>query len=347
MERRVLGAQRTLSEAVSKRNDNMQEMILKIAKNDGPFTLKQLEDSLSFLANKNSNYLKVGEQEIHILADELLNNSIRSVLVYDQFTGAFSDMEMYCISLVFQQNLSVEAVTLSGIVVSDESIVALCESLVNSRVGYLDVSNTPLEDEAGHSLAALAHVNPYLRTVVVGETLISEDVLDEIDVACQFNQSNFEGSGDAVDESLFKEKDIGRLKNRLQKIIRAKYGGVHYCVANAFGCCPNGDACLSSHSLNTNEDRLGKELALKITELFTSGGDWEDRLPPPPREGASWAGAAGEKKEIKLNLKLRKQRRDAKGKKKLSNLALYGAIAAGISVACIFIVKMKLMNSSH
>ncbi|EPY26752.1 hypothetical protein STCU_06097 [Strigomonas culicis] len=230
-------------------------------------------------------------------------------MVFDDFTGYFSDMEVYTLSLAFQYNLSVEALTLSGISVSDESISSLCESLVRSRVNYIDLSNTPLEDDAGRSLAALAHVSPFLRTVVVGETLISEDVLDEIDVACQFNQSNFEGNGNSIDESLFKETDLNRLKSRMQRIVRAQSANTHFCVAHLFNCCPNGDTCLYSHALTSaGQDPTSVELGQKISELFSTGGDWEQKLPPRAAEGASWKGPDdGNTRGPKLNLKRRKQ----------------------------------------
>ncbi|KPA73526.1 hypothetical protein ABB37_09837 [Leptomonas pyrrhocoris] len=289
---RVLGAVRTLSEAVSAqvKTEEARVLVLKVVSGKlESFNLHQLEQALCYFTNHNSEYTNVTEDEFHVLAEETLNNSIRSILVYDDFSGYFGDAEVYSLSMAFQYNLSVEALTLSGINISDESICALCEALVRSRVNYIDLSNTPLEDEAGRSIAALAHVNPYLRTVIVDDTLIADDVLDEIDVACQFNHSNWEGNDSRMDEALLRSSDLIRLKHRLQHIIRAQHKKVHFCVAHLFGCCPNGDLCLYSHSLGTSElGELDTSLSAKISELFASGGNWEERLPPRPSDGASW-----------------------------------------------------------
>ncbi|KAL7697139.1 hypothetical protein N2W54_008248 [Lotmaria passim] len=289
---RVLGAVRTLSQAVSTqvKTAETRALVLKVLSGKSEsFSLHELEQALCFFTSHNSEYTDVAADEFRILAEETLNNSIRSVLVYDNFSGYFGDAEVYSLSLAFQYNLSVEALTLSGIDVSDESICALCEALVRSRVNYIDLSNTPLEDEAGRSIAALAHVNPYLRTVIVDDTLIADDVLDEIDVACQFNHSNWEGNDGRMDESLFRGADLGRLKHRLQQTIRAQHKKIHFCVAHLFGCCPNGDLCLYSHSLGTSGAKeVDTSLSAKISELFANGGDWEERLPPRPSDGASW-----------------------------------------------------------
>lgn len=165
----------------------------------------------------------------------------------------------------------------------------LCETLLYSRVNYLDLSNTPLGDEAGTTLAALAHINPYLRTVIVDDTLIADDVLDEIDVACQFNQSNYEGNGGSTDESLIDNIKLTNLKQRLRQAICALSKHTHFCVAFLFGCCPNGDLCLYSHALpvsgadmaadelnkrNGNEKSISsKGLSDKIADLFATGGN--------------------------------------------------------------------------
>lgn len=289
---RVLGAVRTLSEAVSSQVKTEETRLLVFQVVSGKlesFSLHQLEQALSYFTNHNSAYTNVAEHEFHVLAEETLNNSIRSVLVYDDFSGYFGDAEVFSLSMAFQYNLSVEALTLSGINISDECVCSLCEALVRSRVNYIDLSNTPLEDEAGRSLAALAHVNPYLRTVIVDDTLIADDVLDEIDVACQFNHSNWEGNGGRVEEGLFRSADLARLKHRLQQTTRAQHRRVHFCVAHLFGCCPNGELCLYSHTLGKGGlEEVDTSLSAKISELFANGGNWEDRLPPRPSDGASW-----------------------------------------------------------
>ncbi|CAJ1009612.1 hypothetical protein Q4I28_004926 [Leishmania naiffi] len=308
---RVLGAVRTLSEAVSThaKNEEARRLVIRVVSSSyESFSLPQLEHALCYFTNHNSNYTNVGNDEFHVLAEETLNNSIRSILVYDDFSGFFGDAEVYSLSMAFQYNLSVEALTLRGINISDEAICSLCEALVRSRVNYIDLSNTPLEDEAGRSIAALAHVNPYLRTVIVDDTLIADDVLDEIDVACQFNQSNFEGNKGEVDESLLRPADLGRLKHRLQQIIRAQERKTHYCVAHLFGCCPNGEMCLYAHSLGkSGMDEIDASLSAKISELFANGGNWEERLPPRPTDGPSWRNPEDEVKRAPRSNKARRQ----------------------------------------
>ncbi|KPI85207.1 hypothetical protein ABL78_5752 [Leptomonas seymouri] len=330
---RVLGAVRTLSEAVSAQVKSEEARVLVFKAVSGKseaFGLHQLEQALCYFTNHNSEYTSVTEDEFHVLAEETLNNSIRSILVYDDFSGYFGDAEVYSLSMIFQYNLSVEALTLSGINISDESICALCEALVRSRVNFIDLSNTPLEDEAGRSIAALAHVNPYLRTVIVDDTLIAGDVLDEIDVACQFNHSNWEGSGGRMDEALFHSADLGRLKHRLQQIIRARHKKVHFCVAHLFGCCPNGDLCLYSHSLGTSGlEEVDTSLSAKISELFASGGNWEDRLPPRPSDGPSWRNPEDEvKRKPRLNKAQREhQKSKVEEEKKVAAAAAAAACA--------------------
>lgn len=309
---RVLGAQRTLTDAVSSvaKSEVANNVIAKVnagSKEDLP--ISDLELALAWYANHNSNYTNVDEDEFHTLVDEVLNNSIRSVLVFAELSSAFGDAEVYCLSLAFQYNLSVEALTLSSVNSGDESMSMLCEALVHSRVNYIDLTNTLLEDEAGRSLAALAHVNPHLRTVIIGDTLISEDVLDEIDVACQFNQSNYEGNNNAVEEDLFKVGSLGRLKQRMNQIIRSKSRKIHFCVAHLFGYCPNGDMCLLSHTLSSGGiDDARESLSAKITKLFSSGGNWEERMPPRPQEGASWRNPdEGVSEGPRLNMKKRRE----------------------------------------
>ncbi|CCW61036.1 unnamed protein product [Phytomonas sp. EM1] len=289
---RVLGAVRSLSEAVADTSNasDIKHILRKIdSKACEDLSLNEWEQILNIFTNRNSNYTSVETDEFHTLAEEVLNNSIRSLLVFADFSSHFGDAEILSLSMALQYNLSIEALTLNGINVSDEAISAMCEALVRSRVNYINLSNTPLQDEAGSSIAALAHVNPYLRTVIVDDTLISDDVLDEIDVACQFNQSNFEANNGAIDETLLKPADLCRLKQRLKQIIRAHQNRVHFCVAHLFGCCPNGELCFYSHALNTSGvDDTKESLSEKIAELFTTGGNWEEKLPPQPQAGASW-----------------------------------------------------------
>lgn len=336
-QRRVLGANRTASDALSSvdKTEETKKLILKVCsggKED--FSLRDLERALCYFTSHNSNYTNVEKDDFQGLVEEVLNNHIRSILVYADFSTCFADEEIYSLSMAFQYNLSVEAVTLSGINVSDESIGTLCEALVRSRVNFIDLSNTPLEDEAGRSLAALARVNPYLRTVVVDDTLITGELLDEIDVACQYNQSNYEASDNAVDASLLSEAELARLKRRLQQITRAQYRKVHYCVLHLFGICPYGESCIYSHSLSgSGVDDGDGGLSDKISKLFTSGGNWEEKLLQPTREGAAWRGdddadAAGQVKlDLGKRLAIKKRLEEEKKAKKRRRRAAAAATA--------------------
>ncbi|KAF8281118.1 hypothetical protein TcBrA4_0091710 [Trypanosoma cruzi] len=289
---RVLGAKRTVSDALGANaleGGGLAAVVSCVVAGtvDDSVTLGQLENVVAFYANHNSEYTRPGEDDIHVLMSEILNNFIRSVMLFSDFSSAFTDVEVYSISVAVQYNLSLEAITMNGVNVSDEAISMLCEALIKSRVSFIDLSNTPLEDEAGRSLAALAHVNPYLRTVVLDDTLIAEEVLDEIDVACQFNQSNFEANDGAVE--IGNPAELARLRHRLQHIIRAKHRKTYYCVAHLLGMCPNGDLCLYSHSLmTTGAPDANANLHERLANLFSSGGNWQDKLPSPPQAGASW-----------------------------------------------------------
>ncbi|KEG14499.1 hypothetical protein DQ04_00431030 [Trypanosoma grayi] len=318
---RVLGAKRTiadvLGEKVAGNEKQLQGLIMRVVAGtvDESVTLEQLEHVVAFYASHNSEYTRAGEDDIQVLTAEILNNSIRSVMVFGDFSPAFSDVEVYSISVAMQYNLSLEALTINGVNVSDEAVSMLCEALVKSRVSFIDLSNAPLEDEAGRSLAALAHVNPYVRTVVLDDTLIAEEVLDEIDVACQFNQSNFEGNGEKVD--IRNGAEVARLRHRLQHVIRAKHSNTYYCVAHLLGMCPNGDLCLYSHSpMTSGAPDANANLHERIADLFAGGGKWQEKLPLPPREGASWK-SPDEQEGYTLRLNMAKR----KAVKKRSDIA--------------------------
>lgn len=353
---RVLGAPRSLADALASSSStspaSSKDLVRRaLSTSVESLTLEELEGALLFSANNNSNYVDAGKDDFHVLIDEVLNNSIRSVLVFDEQSSCFGDAEIASLATALQHNLSVEALTLNGINVSDESIGILSESIVHSRISFLDLSNSPLEDDAGMSIAALAHINPYLRTVVLDDTLISDDVLDEIDVACQFNQSNFEGNRNCIDESLFSGGALARLKRRMQFFIRCRAKKVHFCVAHLFGCCPNGELCLYSHNLNhcggDDDDANGSSgggLSAKIRQLFATGGKWEERLPLKPQEGASWRspdeGAAP-------RLRLRPLQPTTTGKKAekttARNTRLGGAHVAVVLVSCAVCISIATL----
>lgn len=114
-----------------------------------------------------------------------------------------------------------------------------------------------------------------------------------------------------MDESLMKEADLSARKRRAQAIVRARKNNAHYCVADLFGCCPNGELCLYSHALKADaeEPLVCDRLSDKIAALFAAGGNWEEKLPPRPQEGASWRSAEDEL-ECRPRLNLRRRREE-------------------------------------
>lgn len=200
----------------------------------------------------NSAY-KVGK-DISILLDEVLNNDISAVFVYGDFDGGFSDVDLYSLSVVMRKNVSVLALTINGVDIGDETMSLLCDSLLHSNVQYLDLTNTPLDEEAGRSLAALAQNNHNIRTVIVEETLISEEAMDEIDMACQFNEIGF-----ALPSVV-----IAPNKKRL-------------CVSHQFNACPNGDFCIYAHTDNSTADAEVRDWSeLLKTEQLETGASWKN-----------------------------------------------------------------------
>eukprot|EP00796_Vickermania_ingenoplastis_P000417 gene417-223_t len=323
---RVLGAARTVEDVILSYRSTSREEGLEVVKevcrggHPSSMALHDLEKGVRVFTNHNSAYVDVEEQDFGILAEEILNNSILSVLVFADHSQRIGDFEICSLSRAMQYNVSVEALTLSGLNVSDEAICLLCESLVRSRVTFIDLSNTPLEDEAGRSLAALANINPYLRTVVVTATLIAEDIQDEIDVACQFNQSNFESNNSMIDESVFREGDAALLKQRVGQVIRVKEKKVMLCVAHLFECCPNGEHCLYSHDLSmTSTSGADQTFQKALEDMFASGKDgWEKVLAPLPQEGAvgsgggAYAGKGGPQINMHRRLEWKRHQEEAR-----------------------------------
>ena len=194
-------------------------------------------------------------KDISILLDEVLNNDISAVFVYGDFGSGFSDVDLYSLAVVFRKNVSVLALTISGVDIGDETMSLLCDSLLHSNVQYLDLTNTPLDEEAGRSLAALAQNNHNIRTVIVEETLISEEAMDEIDMACQFNDVGYS----------LPQVVVAPNKKRL-------------CVPFQFNSCPNGDYCVYAHSEGMSE--------------ASESRDWSSFLKrEEPAVGASWKGS--------------------------------------------------------
>lgn len=208
----------------------------------------------------NSEY-RVGD-DIFLLLDEVLNNRTRALLVYDDFSGHFTDSDVVALASVMRYNTSLLSVNLCGVDVGDSAISLLCDAMVRTRIRIIDLSNTYLADEAGTALVALARCNPNLRTVVVDDTLVSEEIMDEIDLACMNNDTMYE---------LPAPPPIDRDAER-------------YCVHNCFGACPNGEFCMLSHrSINLIDPngRAGKQ----------QGSGAALALPDAPAAGASWRGA--------------------------------------------------------
>lgn len=307
---RVLGAARTADDIFvsfcSTSKEEGQAVVKKICKNaTSSLSLHEVEKAVRVFTNRNSAYTDVEEQDFAVLVEEVLNNSILSVLVFGDQSPRIGDFELCSLSRAMQYNVSIEALTLSGINVSDDAISLLCEALLRSRVSYLDFSNTPLEDEAGTSIAALAYANPHLRTVVVNASCMAEEIQDEIDVACQFNQSNFEANNNFMDESVFArqngEDSVDRLKQRMIQVVRLKEKRMTLCVAHLFDCCPNDDMCVYSHDLNmssfSGEERRVQQSLAQAFKSFEDGegNGWESTLTPSPADGASWRAPDEEK----------------------------------------------------
>jgi len=208
----------------------------------------------------NSRYV-AGEDSIWILLDEVLNNDTRAVFVYDDFTGSFTDDDACALAAVLRYNTSLLSITLNGVDVGDSAVGHICDALVRSRVRLIDLSNTFLADEAGASLLALALCNRNLRTIIVDETLIDEEIMDEIDMAC-LNNEQWE-----VQEP-----------PPMKRTRASGLGPPRLCVQNCFGACPNGQYCMLSHRTIQMTPR-GKGGQAKGTPL---------PLPQRPSEGPSW-----------------------------------------------------------
>lgn len=319
---RILGSSRTLDDVFLSYSSTSREEGLAVVKKvcglqgrkagGTELPLFDLEKGIRVFANRNSAYVDVEEQDFAILVEEVLNNSILSVLVFANYSPRIGDCEICALSKAMEYNVSLEALTLSGLDISDDAFSVLCQSLIHSRVSFLDFSYSSVEDSGGLSIAALAHMNPYLRTVVVTGTLIGEDIRDEIDVACQFNHSNFESNGSTtVEESLLSRTsqslssntqgeviayDANQLKRKIVQVMRIKEKQVVLCVARLFGCCPEGELCLYSHDLNFST--FGIEdvtISQAFQRILGSTENWEDALIPLPQPGASWRGQDDER----------------------------------------------------
>ena len=213
------------------------------------------------LFDENSKY-HVG-MDLTILLDEVLNNMIRSLMIYDTFSGNFTDYELQCLCTVIKYNKSLIAINMNGVDIGDGAVGILCDNLISSNVQYMDFTNTPLDDDAGRSLLALVHNNHSLRTIIVDDTLISEEIMDDIDLACVFNEKTYD----------------------LPEVYRIDPARRRYCVQHLFGTCPNGIICPWSH------DAVG---SLEQDMTYVKDKPKKLELPPPPEAGASWRGADDE-----------------------------------------------------
>eukprot|EP00758_Cryptobia_borreli_P001743 Tbor_TRINITY_DN2496_c0_g1::TRINITY_DN2496_c0_g1_i1::g.2592::m.2592 len=219
---------------------------------------------------KNSSYS--AGSDISILLDEILNNDISAVFIYDDFSK-LSDVDLYSISVVLKKNTSLQAITLSGVDLTDETMSLICNSLVHSNVQYLDFCNTPLDDESGSSLAALAQNNTNIRTVIVEDTLVSEEIMDEIDLACQYNETAYDAPK-VVQPSGTPSSSSGAMSPNHCK--------TRLCVPFQFNMCPNGEHCIFSHSSVSNSSDMGNSEERDWVNLLQIGQ--RDAVPT----GASW-----------------------------------------------------------
>jgi hypothetical protein len=235
-------------------------------------------------ASRNSIY-RAGD-DISILLDEVLNNDISAMFIYDDFES-FSDVDLYSLSIVMRKNTSVLAVTMSGVDIGDEIFGTFCESMLNSNVQYIDLCNTPLDEEAGRSIAGLAHNNTNLRTVIVEDTLISDEALDEIDLACLFNESTAVEisqkraaaklkatvSSDATQAVMTAEA----YKEAMAAAAAKKAETPRLCVANEFNSCPHGSSCLFVHGAVNSSSSVGNG-ELSAEEAAKRRKGWEKLL---------------------------------------------------------------------
>jgi hypothetical protein len=237
---RTLGVQRDISETLQRANQRDP---------------RRAEGRRS---DENSRY-HVG-MDLWILLDEVVNNTIRAILIYDTFSGSFTDFEVQALSTVMKYNKSVIAINMNGVEIGDASISLLCDSLIHSNVQLMDFTNTPLDDDAGRSLLALCHLNHSIRTVVVDDTLISEDLLDDIDLACVYN------------EKTYPEPEVYPIEPDRRR----------YCVQHLFGVCPNGVFCPLSHEAigsshgESGDPRRRKRIVPEAQPL--AGPSWQGNL---------------------------------------------------------------------
>jgi hypothetical protein len=206
----------------------------------------------------------------------------------------FGDAEMAALASVLQYNNSLLAITINGVGVGDRSVVALCRALATAKVRLLDLTTTFLDDESGIALLELAHRNPNLRTIVVDDTLISENLVDDIDLACLNN--------DASQPVMPPPVPIDAARTR-------------YCVRHFFGFCTEGSYCSWSHDVPAMAevarereleasravmrhraillDTLGEAGQTAFRDLDDVGTDLASRPALPPGAAATAAAADG------------------------------------------------------
>ena len=228
---RVLGAARESTEAGIRRQTQADHSLASVyAMDQGHAGHVSYSSSHHPVVTYNSNF-RVGHTDIFVLLDEVLNNSIRSILIFgdmedDDLVSCFGDADMSALAMVSRYNTSLLAITINNVDVGDHAVSLLCDALVRSRVRLLDFSDTFFDDEAGRAILALAHNNPNLRTVIIDNTLICDELMDEIDSACQYNDVCYPCP-----------EPVPILPHRMR-----------YCVRHLFQYCPDGDYCLYSHA---------------------------------------------------------------------------------------------------
>jgi hypothetical protein len=275
-------------------------------------------------SEENSKF-RVGD-DLYILLDEVLNNSIRALLVYDDFSGRFTDMDACALASVLRYNTSLISVNLCGVDIGDHAVSLLCDALARSKVRVIDLSNTYLADEAGTALAALAYCNPSLRTLVLDDTLIPEELMDDIDLACQLNETKYE----------------------LPPPLPIDPNRTRYCVQHCFGVCPNGEFCPLTHRSIT---LIGRDPSEEVSAAKSK----PLALPPLPAEGASWK-APKDAEVDPDDITARDEFKPVFGAKKRSNKRLPSAgkapqvniaLVAGTAALCCSVVLLALSLRSR
>eukprot|EP00760_Papus_ankaliazontas_P024299 PhM_4_TR2218/c0_g1_i1/m.7879 len=127
--------------------------------------------------------------DVSVLIDDVLNSRIQvAALVSDEENPTAGDDEVCALAYALMKNRGVHTVAVTGSVATDQSICGLLKALErHPTVTALTLNNNPIDDIAGHALLDLVRTNKNLVVVEAFDTNISDDLLDDIDSACQAN----------------------------------------------------------------------------------------------------------------------------------------------------------------